>query len=258
MITKLILKKSLRVWSERVRSGWAALTRFSEDRGFRFSWVLLALYRGTSGYRRCKRTQTSRRIVSAPFCTEAVSEVLLIRSQCHYKESSKSHTEYLCTTFKRPTLTTVFYYNFRNFIVLRVLYILIDIWSPCWWRMTETCWISNVLIVKLHIDIVHLVFLYSRVVYHTICFVSKTKLQLMRIYQIILNDLKPTKCINDWIYLFIILDPLLHVSAPVLCHHQGAHCSWLKLLTSVMELKLEIKQPLWEYITLVEIKKYKI
>jgi hypothetical protein len=41
-------------------------------------------------------------------------------------------------------------------------------------------------------------------------------------------------------YLFIILYPLLHVSAPVLRHHQGAHCSWLKLLTSVMELKPEL------------------
>jgi hypothetical protein len=54
------------------------------------------------------------------------------------------------------------------------------------------------------------------------------------------NELKPTKCINRWIYLFIILYPLLHVSATVLRHHQGAHCSWLKLLTSVMELKPEL------------------
>jgi hypothetical protein len=51
-----------------------------------------------------------------------------------------------------------------------------------------------------------------------------------------LNELKPTKYINNWIHLFIILYPLLHVSAPVLRHHQGAHCFWLKQLTSVMEL----------------------
>jgi hypothetical protein len=40
-----------------------------------------------------------------------------------------------------------------------------------------------------------------------------------------LNGLKPTKCVNDSMCLFIILYPLLHVSAPVLRHHQGAHCS---------------------------------
>lgn len=132
MMLHWILKKYMRVWNRSMKSGWAVMARVS------VCWAVMMPRLGANFYRRCKRTQASRRNVLPLRSVEKLfPRCWIMGSQCRYMGSSTSHILYFRTIFKRRTLTTLYYYNFRNCIVLRVLYLLIDTWSPCWWRMTD-------------------------------------------------------------------------------------------------------------------------